>query len=418
MRRGITCETDDAVSNTDPGDELDVQRAEVPISNEVISEGTDSINVRQLEVPGDGSNVRPLSPEYAPEMIQPESHASGSTQEHRVCTDSASARLHEDASSTGADTIGSRDHVERTMQFGLDNHEMVEHHGFQYDTAALSYCEVLRDILGSSAASPAAAGDALMDETGDDIWDQCLNAGQPFADLTGFSFVDLDQFDTNMALDTTVSIGRQETTASFEHAAPAAATQAFHVSGWNWGPSPDDNETAETTNLILPAGVHRAESIQPNPTTQNHGLLKQEDRSRLLSMLLKHCEKEQWVRIASTFPSEQFLNHLLQAFYTLQGRDTLSWFHLPTIPMESLRVECLAAMVGTAACFSLNRSVQRFGYVLPELVRFAVIDQVGNISHALYISVWQVQRLTPVCKWCRDNSTSRDLQLLNSMCTV
>lgn len=296
-------------------------------------------------------------------------------------------RSQEEASSTGAGTICSQEHVERITEVSLDNHQMSQQHGLEQDIAARSYYEVLRDILGSSAATPAAVEDSLMDETGDNIWDQCLNAGQPFSDLTGFSFIDLAPFDMDMALDTAVSVARPENTASFEHAAPAAATQAFHLSGWNWGPSPDDNETAETTNLILPAGIHRPDSLHPHLATQNPGLLKQEDRSRLLSMLLKHCGKEQWVRIASTFPSEQFLNHLLQVFYTLQGRDTLSWFHLPMVQIESLRVECLAAMIGTAACFSLNRSVQRFGYVLPELVRFAVIDQVGNVSHSLGVSV-------------------------------
>lgn len=296
-------------------------------------------------------------------------------------------RPQEDTSLTGTGTIGPQDQVEPMTDFSLDNHQMSQPNELEQEMASRSYYEVLRDILGSSAASPAAAEDSLMDGTGDNIWDQCLNAGQPFSDLTGFSFIDLAPFDMDMALDTAVGVARPGNTASFEHAAPAAATQAFHMSGWNWGPSPDDNETAETTNLILPAGVHRPEPLHPHLTTQSPGILKQEDRNRLLSMLLKHCGKEQWVRIASTFPSEQFLDHLLQAFYTLQGRDALSWIHLPTVQIESLRVECLAAMIGTAACFSLNRSVQLFGYVLPELVRFAVIDQVSNIPHALGVSV-------------------------------
>lgn len=387
VRRGVTCETDDAVSYTNPGDGPDAQRIEIHTSNEMSSEGSDSINVRQLDLIGREHSARLISPEHGAATVHPGTIALGVIQDQQVHTEPASVRTLQDASSTGAGTIGSQDHVERITEFNLDAHHVSQQHELEQEIAARSYYEVLRDILGSSAASPAAAEDALMDETGDNIWDQCLNAGQPFSDLTGFSFIDLAPFDMDsMAVDTVPGVSRPENNASFEHAAPTAATQAFHLSGWNWGPSPSDNETAETTNLILPAGVHKPESLHPHVTTQDPGLLKQEDRSRLLSMLLKHCGKEQWVRIASTFPSEQFLNHLLQAFYTLQGRDALSWLHLPTVQIESLRVECLAAMIGTAACFSLNRSVQRFGYVLPELVRFAVIDQVGNVSHAFDVS--------------------------------
>jgi hypothetical protein len=50
-------------------------------------------------------------------------------------------------------------------------------------------------------------------------------------------------------------------------------------------------------------------------------------------------------------------------------------------------------MIGTAACFSLNRSVQRFGYVLPELVRFAVIDQVSDSTPANSVCYWRGKRL-------------------------
>ena len=392
VRRGVTCETDDAVSYANLGNGLDDLRTEIHTPNGTSSAVNDSINVRQPGLLGHGPSTSAASPGDRPASLEPEPSASQAT-DQQVYTASALGRSQEDTSSTGAGTIGSQDHVEQTMEFSLDDHPLSQQHEFEHEMAARSYCEMLRDILGSSAASPAAAEDVLIDDTGDTIWDQCLNAGQPFADLTWFSFIDLAPFDIDNALNTTVSTARQEHSASFEHAAPAATTQAFHLSGWNWGPSPDDNETAETTNLILPPVVPTPESPHPQMTTQHHGLLKQEDRNRLLSMLLKHCEKEQWVRIASTFPSEQFLSHLLQVFYALQGRDTISWLHRPTIDIESMRVECIAAMIGTAACFSLNRSVQRFGYVLPELVRFAVIDQVSDSTPANSVCYWRGKRL-------------------------
>lgn len=391
MRRGVTCETDDVVSTVDRVSGINSQREEIHVSNEMSGEGDDSINVHQLDSLGSGTDARLISPVYGSSMMQSDLNGSGTTQDRQAYTDSVSVRSHEYASPAGARTLGYQDPLNGTTDFSLDDQLVSQQQELEHEMAAHSYFQVLRDILGSSAASPTTAEDVLMDGTGDNIWDQCLNAGQPFADLTGFSFIDLAPFDTSTTLDTAVSNARQENSATFETTAPAAATQAFHVSGWNWGPSPSDNETAETTNLILPSG----EPLHSHLSTQSPTLLKQEDRSRLLSMLLQHCGKEQWVRIASTFPSEQFLNHLLQAFYALQGRDTLSWLHLPTIKIEGLRAECLAAMVGTAACFSLNRSVQRFGYVLPELVRFAVIDQVGHVSYPLRLCLTSAESNKP-----------------------
>jgi hypothetical protein len=421
VRKGVTCETDDAVSHTNSSNGLDALTSEVRVPNEGSSTGDDSITVCPPGLLGNEPGTRADSPgsTIISLSLQPEPSGTLAEQDQQAYTSAAlELPLDDTSSATGTATIGSRYDVERTMGFGLENHTMPQLHEPEHEMAARNYCEMLRDILGSSTASPAAAEDLLMEDVGEDIWGQFLDAGQSFADLTGFSFVDLAPSDANNAFNMTIGTARQKNVASFEHAATAATTQAFHVSGWNWGPSPDDNEATETTNLILPPGDPRLQSLHPQPTTLNTCLLKQEDRNRLLSMLLKHCEKDQWVRIASTFPSERFLSHLLQFFYTLQDRDTVSWFHRPTVHIESLRVECIAAAIATAACLSLNRSVQRFGYVLPELVRFAVVDQVGpptpNISS--WVSIAGKEKLLTTSKWCRDNSTSRDLQLMNSMC--
>lgn len=384
------------MSSTGVGTGLQPQETANQTSNEVNGEEHESINVRVSELLERGRITGTDSPVYASASLQLEEIEPQHTQDQQGYVASAFAHSQEDTLSTVAGTIASQDHVEQTTDFSLHDHNMTEQHQFEHEAAARNYCDVLRDILGSSAASPAAAADVLIDDTGENIWDQFLDAGQPFADLTGFSFVDLAPFDIDTALNTSVTAGRQEHAVSFEQSAPAATTQAFHVSGWNWGPSPTDNEPAETTHLILPPGIPRPELLQPQLATPNHDVVKPEDRNRLLSMLLKHCEKDQWVRIASTFPSVHFLSHLIQVFCAFQGRITLPWLHLPTTGVQGLRVECLAAIMGTAACFSLNRSVQRFGYVLPELVRFAVIDQVGTFLQSRTSPLLWMQRLREV----------------------
>lgn len=391
LRKGVTCEVDDTIPYMNSSIDLDGNSVQISEATEIGSERDGSIVVHQVDSRLRGSNTRLITPISEQATMHPDPTIARTAQNQQAYVEDDSVRSLEDFSSTGVGTgtTGSQDYAERTTESGL--HDLPQ----EYGASARSYGEVLRDILGSSAATPVDLEDVMMGETGEDIWDQCLDSGQPFADLTGFSFIDLAPFDMEQTLPMTLgrpaTTGGQENTASFEQAASAAATQAFQLSGWNWGPSPEDSESAETTNLILPSGDPRPEGVEPHSTTQHSALLGPRHRNRLLSMLLNHCEKEQWVQIASTFPSEQFLNQLLQVFFALQGRDTLSWFHLPTVQMENLRAECLTAMIGTAACFSLNRSVQRFGYVLPEMVRFAVIDQV---SWPLLVWVYQPEMLT------------------------
>ncbi|KAH7384683.1 hypothetical protein BKA66DRAFT_462660 [Pyrenochaeta sp. MPI-SDFR-AT-0127] len=264
---------------------------------------------------------------------------------------------------------------------------------FEYNSAAQSYTELLRDILDSAAGSPL-PNDAETDGSMD-LWNSILLSDQSSQDFAGLSHTDWQNFNEH-SFDFAQSEfqGIQSNPSSIEQKACAAGTQAFRDSGWDWGPTHEDCHSAETAKLILPPDCARFEKNTSSLQVPAPLLLGPNDRNRLLSLLLQHCGKEQWIRVAPTFPSELLLDNILRRFIASQQTETLPWFHIPTLRPDMIRDELLAASVATGACFTPHEAIQRFGYVMPDILRYAIID-----------------RLT------HDNATSRDVQLLHAWLT-
>lgn len=246
------------------------------------------------------------------------------------------------------------------------------------DNVIRNYSDMLKDLLSSTVASPVAL--EPVDQSNSNIWDFFLDSNEEMIDIGDISLLDLQPVDFNGLHSQTIEPHGTTNSRMFEDAASTAATEAFRASGWDWGPSPGDSSSAETSHLILPS--HCAETAEIGIREQGRmpALLKPEDRNRLLSLLLQHCVKEQWIRIAPTFPSELFLDQMIRQFFAHQRADTVPWFHIPSFRSENLKDELLAAMVGIGACLSSSEAVQRFGYVMPEILRYAVVEQVSIVS--------------------------------------
>ena len=244
------------------------------------------------------------------------------------------------------------------------------------DIAAQSYSDILKDILGHSAESSTVLQTTVMDETVNSIWNQYLSSEQNFDNFDNFSFSPLIEPFPGFPLPETIP-SRDEGISSFEEAAISAGSQAFQASGWNWGPTSQDRNSAEHPNLILLPDKGRMKNSKDQSRNSVSPLLTPGDRHRILSLLLQHCDKENWVRIASTFPSESFLDTMLQTFFAFQAADTLSWFHVPSFRRDTIQDELLVAIVANGACLTPNDTVQKFGYVMPEILRYAVVDRVS-----------------------------------------
>ncbi|KAH6619055.1 hypothetical protein C7974DRAFT_342198 [Boeremia exigua] len=268
----------------------------------------------------------------------------------------------------------------------------IEQANFWPDEVARNYSEVLKDLLDSSVTSPIFLEG--MDQAASTFWDTFMGSNEDFLDIADIPLLDLQPFDFEELEGRSTEVNDNEDSGLPLHIASAAATQAFRVSGWDWGPTRGDSTSAETTNLILPSGISWNDTISGAVRTQISPMVKSEDRDRLLSLLLHHCVKEQWIRIAPSFPSESFLDQMVLQFLASQRLETVPWFHIPSLRLDKVRVELLAAMVGVGACFTPREAVQRFGYVMPDILRYAVVE----------------------C-WTMDNTTSRDPQLLQAWLT-
>ncbi|KAI8938472.1 hypothetical protein NX059_004364 [Plenodomus lindquistii] len=265
-----------------------------------------------------------------------------------------------------------------------------------HHTVTQNYTDMLRGILGSTAASPAPPGHEQNIQPNDndamDLWDCFLNVDHNFGDLMALSQIDPLMLTDGIAqLEEMPEAERSDL--PFEQLACFAGTHAFRE-WWEWGPTKQDSLSAETLNLILPPDhSHSMDSGIESPS-ERYLLVSSEDRDRLLSLLLHHCPKEQWIRIVPSFPSQSFLSQMLERFHAYQQQTSLPWLHTTTLRPDTIRTELLAILIAAGAAFTPNAAVQRFGYVMPDVLRYAILQCMAI-----------------------DNSESRDLQLLHAWLT-
>ncbi|KAL6149806.1 hypothetical protein ACJQWK_02802 [Exserohilum turcicum] len=384
IRRNIMCEYE-STSNATPK-----YASDHPNPSNVLINGQ-PLNSATVEL-----DVAPMSPMSVPEPSQPPTttHESAGLAHNVYATDSVSTFSLMDTPSANSGPAGDG-HAHSASQSNMlpsfEHNSSTNQSGFWPDEVTRNYSEVLKDLLGSTMASPVAFdGFSQTDKT---FWDAFMEGDEQFIDINDIPLLDLQPCTMDSADARAPKPRGDERDSSFDCVASAAASQAFRSSGWDWGPTRGDSTSAEITNLILPSackpdttGVHAQRHMPP--------ILGSEDRDRLLSLLLHHCIKEQWIRIAPKFPSELFLDQILRQFFASQRLETVPWFHIPSFRPDLLRDELLAAIVGIGASFTRHEPVQRFGYAMPEILRNAVIE----------------------C-WTTDNTTSRDIQLLQAWLT-
>ncbi|KAK5064589.1 hypothetical protein LTR84_000422 [Exophiala bonariae] len=252
------------------------------------------------------------------------------------------------------------------------------HFDSEINAATLSYGEVLRDILDFSANSPVRYKPTDLDDPTGDVWDAYQGMEQDFDDFDSFSFGALPTVDDVCAAPSRGNHANASNSnpkaSTFEETAVQAGSQAFLASGWTWGPTAMDSDYSEHSNLIIPP--HSVGTIDLNLQPQNTASsnMKPDIRHRILSVLLNHCDKAQWVRISSSFPSDFLLDNMTQRFLASQRTETLSWFHAPSFNPQKMQDEFLLAIIAHGASLTPVASIQRFGYVVPNVLRYAIID--------------------------------------------
>ncbi|ORY19318.1 major facilitator superfamily domain-containing protein [Clohesyomyces aquaticus] len=110
-----------------------------------------------------------------------------------------------------------------------------------------------------------------------------------------------------------------------------------------------------------------------------------------MALVLATCNPANIKRIASSFPSVELLDSLIQYFLTSPSLGAKQWFHLPTFSPSRLRPELLASVVAAGAVSTPDIPLRKLGYALQEASR---IGQGKSFEE--------------------DNSLIRDLQMLQN----
>jgi hypothetical protein len=147
--------------------------------------------------------------------------------------------------------------------------------------------------------------------------------------------------------------------------------EAFKKSLWRWTPAQQDRGYAEQVNLALP--YKDMSTLESRPTTDvlDHRL-EQNSRDGILAMLLSTCEPANIPRVASSFPSAELLDNLLQLFSSSQLSQSDFWIHLPTFRPHGQRPEFNGIVVAAGAVLSSIPTIRKLGYAIQEAVRLAL----------------------------------------------
>ncbi|KAH7141862.1 hypothetical protein EDB81DRAFT_857586 [Dactylonectria macrodidyma] len=174
------------------------------------------------------------------------------------------------------------------------------------------------------------------------------------------------------------------------------AVSAYKASVWNWIPSASDSALASQKDISpLPTAVDSTESWhEVNPGLLGKRCLSS-DRSRILETLIATCSKDLTVRLVSSFPSPQFMSHLMHVFLHRHGMRKLSWIHIPTFdPCTSLE-QLLITIIAVGACLTQAQPVQRLGYAILELMKTSITTQRYGLTDVLLM----LDTRTMVLEW-------------------
>lgn len=153
--------------------------------------------------------------------------------------------------------------------------------------------------------------------------------------------------------------------------------EAFKTSFWNWVPSPEDTGTADQTNLSLPSHTIDAPTsisrMDPDLEPKHCSMI---DRERVLGLLVSHCEKKNIVRIISSFPSTGLIEILVNLCLRSLATCKQCFIHVPSFEFHNTCDILLTALIAFGACLTSSSAVRRLGYAIPEILRFAIVDEV------------------------------------------
>ncbi|RAH84245.1 hypothetical protein BO86DRAFT_397111 [Aspergillus japonicus CBS 114.51] len=174
------------------------------------------------------------------------------------------------------------------------------------------------------------------------------------------------------------------------YSSPASSRfESFERSPWLWTPHKSDNAYAGQQDLRVSDGavntlLQRARQSGsanadngPSHDSQCHphhpltaGLVTAGSRDRILLMI--HVTSSSGPTPLLSFPSEVFLEHLVQIYFRRQISDVTAWIHGPSFSPIETTPELLATIIAAGASYTQISPIRRMGYALQERARLSL----------------------------------------------
>lgn len=172
----------------------------------------------------------------------------------------------------------------------------------------------------------------------------------------------------------------------------ALGAEAYKRSSFSvWHPAQQDHGGAEVENLSVPSAVDGSPDTQIAITerclTEN---LNRAARDELLSMILRTCKTERLHYVYKAFPTPEFLDDLLQTFFSHHYHRVDSFIHIPSFKPNEQNPEFLGAVAGAGATLTNIKSLHKLGFALQDAVRTAIPSRCEE-SNVITRELWLLQ---------------------------
>lgn len=109
--------------------------------------------------------------------------------------------------------------------------------------------------------------------------------------------------------------------------------------------------------------------------------LEYSTRDRILGLVLNNCPRNVSARVASSFPSVEVMDILIQNFLTALADQASEWVHFPTFRLNAQSPEWITVAAAAGASLSSISTLRKFGFVLQEAARKLRHSTVVASSH-------------------------------------
>lgn len=170
-------------------------------------------------------------------------------------------------------------------------------------------------------------------------------------------------------------------TSGAQHASPASSRfEFFKRSPWLWTPVNVDNAYAGQESLRVNEkavdNMLRRSQQYSNRGKFTPTAVDSSCRDRILFMIYNAPHSTAPLQ---AFPSESYLDRMVQVYFGWQSSEVTSWIHGPSFSVKDCHTELLATVIGAGASSISIDSVCRMGYALLERSRLSLSASVCRI---------------------------------------